>query len=78
MLFVSVLEAQTRDMGKKEENIGTSAVISPPNIDFQNDDFHSISNKAIQNVTRDGQLLIRHNLRIQLQQMLYGQNTKFS
>jgi hypothetical protein len=53
-------------MGKKEVNMGTTAVISPSNVDFQNDVFHSISNKAIQNVIRDCQLLTGHNLRIQL------------
>jgi hypothetical protein len=65
-------------MGKKEVNMGTTAVISPSNVDFQNDVFHSISNKAIQNVIRDCQLLTGHNLRIQLHEMLLGHDTKFS
>ena len=65
-------------MGKKEANMGTTSVIPPHNIDFQNDVFHSISNKAIQNVIRDCQLLTKHNLRIQLQEMLHGHDTKFS
>jgi hypothetical protein len=65
-------------MGKKEVNMGTTAVISPSNVDFQNDVFHSISNKTIQNVIRDCQLLTGHNLRIQLHEMLLGRDTKFS
>jgi hypothetical protein len=40
--------------------------------------FHFINNKAIHNVIRDGQLLTSHNLRIQLQEMLHGHDTKFS
>ena len=39
---------------------------------------HSIDNKAIQDVTRDGQLLTGHNMRIQLQEMLHGYGAKFS
>jgi hypothetical protein len=78
VVFGFVLAVQTRKMGKKEVNMGTTAVISPPNVDFQNDVFHSISNKAIQNVIKDCQLLTGHNLRIQLQEMLLGHDTKFS
>jgi len=77
-VFGFVLEVHMREMGKKEANMGTTSVIPPHNIDFQNDVFHSISNKAIQNVIRDCQLLTKHNLRIQLQEMLHGHDTKFS
>jgi hypothetical protein len=38
-----VLDVQMMEMGKQEANMGTRAVISTPNIDFQNGSFHSIS-----------------------------------
>jgi len=43
MVFGSILDVQMMEMGKQEANMGTHAVISTPNIDFQNGAFHSIS-----------------------------------
>jgi hypothetical protein len=57
------------EMEMKKANMGMSTVITSLNIIFQHD--------ALQNVTRAGQL-VGHNLRIQLQEMLHGQDSKLS
>jgi len=53
-VFGFVLEVHMREMGKKEANMGTTSVIPPHNIDFQNDVFplhqqqsHSECNKGL-------------------------------
>jgi len=74
----SNMEVQTRETRKKKADVDISAVISPLNIDFQNGVIHFINNKAIQNVTRDNQLLTRRNLRIQIKEMLHGHDAIFS
>ena len=53
-----------------------NAFISSPNLVFQHDTLHSTSNKALQNATRIGQLLTGHNLKIQLHEILRGQDSK--